>query len=104
MFGFTPVRVVPFLLVWFRPVLRGRRPDHPQTSAEILVRVTFENDRAAGDQHTSGALRDDSEIPVERHLPTPRGRATFHVTWPDSTGCWCRDPASRHIVGNTSHR
>jgi Tfp pilus assembly protein PilF len=52
-------------------------PSHA-TSAEILVRVTFEDDRSAGNQIRI-ELRNDSEVPVGETFTDSEGRATFHV-------------------------
>ncbi len=49
-----------------------------QTSCQILVRVTFEDDRAAGDQ-IRVELRDETGIPVGETFTDSDGRATFHI-------------------------
>ncbi len=80
MLGLTPVRIARFLL-FLTPTLcaaQGASPVH-QTSAEILVRVTYENDRAAGDQ-IRVELRDDTETPVEQTFTDSEGKARFHVS------------------------
>jgi len=79
MFGFTPARVARFLLI-LTPGLclaQGNSPVH-QTSVEILVRVTYENDRAAGDQ-IRVELRDDTETPIEQTFTNSEGKVRFHV-------------------------
>ncbi len=80
MWGFTPARVARFLL-FLTPTLCAAQfsaPTH-QTSAEILVRVTYENDRAAGDQ-IRVELRDDTETPVEQNFTDSEGKVRFHVS------------------------
>jgi Tfp pilus assembly protein PilF len=79
MFRLTPVLVVQFLIASL-PTLctaQGMAPMH-QTSCEILVRVTFEDDRAAGNQ-IRVELRNDSEVPVGETFTDSEGRASFHV-------------------------
>ena len=79
MFRHTPVRVSQFLL-FLAPALcmaQGVGPTR-QTNCEVLVRVTFENDRAAGDQ-IRVELRNDSEVPVGETFTDSDGRASFHV-------------------------
>jgi|SRR5580704_11361522 tetratricopeptide (TPR) repeat protein len=80
MLGLTPVRIARFLLFLTPTVCaaQGASPVH-QTSAEILVRVTYENDRAASDQ-IRVELRDDTETPVEQTFTDSEGRARFHVS------------------------
>jgi tetratricopeptide (TPR) repeat protein len=80
MLGLTPARVALFLL-FLTPTLcaaQGGSPVH-QTSAEILVRVTYENDRGAGDQ-IRVELRDDTETPVEQTFTDSEGKVRFHVS------------------------
>jgi len=82
MFRLTPIRVVQFLLV-LTPTFclaQGLAPSH-STSAEVLVRVTFEDDRAAGNQ-IRVELRNDTEIPVSETFTDSEGRASFHVSIP----------------------
>ena len=79
MFRLTPVWVAQLLLV-LSPTLcvaQGMSPGH-STNAEILVRVTFMDDRSAGDQ-IRVELRNDSEVPVGETFTDSEGRATFHV-------------------------
>ena len=59
---------------------QGLAPSHP-TSVEILVRVTFQDDRAAGDQ-IRVELRNDTEVPVAETFTDSEGRASFHVSAP----------------------
>jgi hypothetical protein len=80
MFRFTPARASRLLLLMV-PALclaQGAGPSHP-TSVEILVHVTFDDDRAAGDQ-IRVELRNDSEVPVGETFTNSEGRASFHVT------------------------
>lgn len=80
MLGLTPARVARFLL-FLTPTLcvaQGASPVH-QTSAEILVRVTYENDRAAGDQ-IRVELLDETGTPVEQTFTDSEGKARFHVS------------------------
>jgi hypothetical protein len=79
MFRPTPVRVAQFLL-FLAPTLCAAQgsPTH-QTSAEILVRVTFDNDRAAGDQ-IRVELRNDSETSVDQTFTDSEGKVRFHVS------------------------
>jgi Flp pilus assembly protein TadD len=79
MFRLTPVRVV-YLLIALIPavsVAQGPGTLH-QTSAEILVRVTYENDRAAGNS-IRVELRNDSDTPVGQTFTDSEGKARFHV-------------------------
>lgn len=50
------------------------------TSAQILVRITFENDRSAGDRIQVN-LQTGSGVPVAEAFTDQDGRATFHVTF-----------------------
>jgi len=80
MFRFTPARVSQLLVVLV-PALclaQGVAPSHP-TSVEILVHVTFEDDRAAGNQ-IRVELRNDSEVPVGETFTNSEGRASFHIS------------------------
>jgi tetratricopeptide (TPR) repeat protein len=79
MFRLTSVRLAQLLML-FAPTLcmaQGTAPAHV-TSAEILVRVTIENDRAAGNQ-IRVELRNDSDVPVGETFTDSEGRASFHV-------------------------
>ena len=82
MLRLTPVRVAQFLLA-LAPTLciaQGLAPSHP-TSAEILVRVSFEDDRAAADR-IRVELRNGTEVPVGETFTDSEGRASFHVSDP----------------------
>jgi Flp pilus assembly protein TadD len=49
------------------------------TSVEILVRVTFQNDRSAGDQ-IRVELVNDMGVPIGQNFTDSEGRTTFHVS------------------------
>ena len=59
-------------------VAQGSMPSHV-TSVEIIVRVTFQNDRNAGDKIRL-ELVNDSGVPVGEGFTDSEGRAVFHVT------------------------
>jgi len=52
-----------------------------QTSAQILVRVTFENERPAGDR-IRVTLTTDAGVPVDDTFTDKEGRVSFHLTFP----------------------
>ena len=79
MFRLTPVWIAQLLLILAPTLCMAQGPATGRTtSAEILVRVTFENDRAAGNQ-IRVELRNDSEVPVGETYTDSEGRASFHV-------------------------
>jgi len=78
MFRPTAVRVAQFLLLLAPTLCAAQASPVHQTSAEILVRVTYENDRSASDQ-IRVELRDDTETPVEQTFTDSEGKARFHV-------------------------
>ena len=74
-----PIRLAHLFLV-FLPTLcvaQSSMPTHI-TSVEILVRVTFQNDRAAGDQ-IRVELVNDMGVPIGENFTDSEGRTTFHV-------------------------
>src|SRR5271167_293977 len=80
MFRFSPVRIAQFLL-FLAPTLSLAQGPSPTrvTSADILVRVTFPDDRAAGDQ-IRVELLNDTDTPVGVTFTDSDGRASFHVS------------------------
>ena len=64
------------------PVLcAGQIPDNRQTNAQILVRVTLDNERPAGDRiHVE--LLTNVGVAVANAYTDADGRATFTVTFP----------------------
>src|SRR5271166_6105160 len=52
-------------------------PSHP-TSVEILVRVTFDSDRSAGDQIRVDLIS-ETGVPVGQMFTDSEGRTAFHV-------------------------
>jgi tetratricopeptide (TPR) repeat protein len=69
-----------------------------QTNAQILVRVTFENERPAGDQiHVE--LLTDAGVPVANAFTDQEGRASFRVTFP---GAFRLEASGTAIQGTTS--
>ena len=99
MFRLTPVLVVQFLIALLptQCTAQGMAPMR-QTSCEILVRVTFEDDRAAGNQ-IRVELRNDSEVPVGESFTDSEGRASFHVV---VAGQYRVIVSGTPIQGNTS--
>ena len=80
MFRIITVGVVQFLLVVVPTIgMAQRAKTNQQTSAEIQVRVTFENGRSAGDQ-IRVELRNYSEVPVGQTFTDSEGKAEFRVT------------------------
>jgi len=80
MLRLTPVWLVQLLMV-LAPTLcmaQGINTNR-QTSCEVSVRVTSENDRAAGDQ-IRVELRNDSETPIAQTFTDSDGRASFHIS------------------------
>jgi Tfp pilus assembly protein PilF len=79
MFRLTPVWIAQLLLILAPTLCIAQGPAAGRmTSAEILVRVTLDNDRAAGNQ-IRVELRNDSEVPVGETFTDSEGRASFHV-------------------------
>jgi Flp pilus assembly protein TadD len=79
MFRASLIRVAQGLLL-LAPALcaaQGSMPTHV-TSVEILVRVTFNNDRPAGDQIRI-ELINDMGVPVGENFTNSEGRVSFHV-------------------------
>src|SRR5215471_3067836 len=52
-----------------------------QTSVDLLVRVTFDNDRAAGDR-IRVELVSEMGTPVGENFTNAEGRVSFHITAP----------------------
>lgn len=79
MLRLTPVLVAQLLILLLPSTgtAQGTSQIH-QTNCEVLVRVTFQDDRAAGDQ-IRVELRNDSEVPVGETFTDSEGRASFHV-------------------------
>ena len=62
--------------------MQAQGPSDDVTSAEILVRVTFDDERSAGDQ-IRVELMNETEIMVsESRLPMPKARCTFMSRFP----------------------
>lgn len=82
MFRLSPFRVAQLLLLLV-PTLSAAQgiPSNRQTSCNVQVRVTFDDERAAGDQ-IRVALMNDSGIPLNDTFTDAEGRATFHVDFP----------------------
>lgn len=76
MFRLSPTRVARCLLL-MAPTLCAAQGGM-RTSVEILVRVTFQNDRSAGDQIRI-QLISDTGVPVGDTFTDSEGRANFHV-------------------------
>ena len=73
-------RVAGGLLLWLPTLCVGQGSLAPHTSSvEILVRVTFQNDRSAGDQIRI-ELVNDMGVPVGESFTNSEGRTAFHVT------------------------
>ncbi|HEY4962018.1 MAG TPA: tetratricopeptide repeat protein [Terriglobales bacterium] len=69
-----------------------------QTSCEVSVRVTMEDDRAAGDQ-IRVELRNESETPVGETFTDSDGRASFHIS---ASGVYRVIASGTPIKGSTS--
>jgi len=79
-FRFISIGVVQLLLVVAPTLVMAQRGSPSvQTNAAILVQVTYENERGAGDQ-IRVELRDGSEIPIGQGFTNAQGRVTFHVS------------------------
>ena len=88
-------------LLWLAPlwcVAQGS-PSLP-TSVEILVRVTFPNDRSAGDQ-IRVQLVSETGVPVGDAFTDSEGRAAFRV---QSTGNYTVRASGMHLKGTASER
>lgn len=99
MLRLTPVRLAQFLLV-LAPTLgmaQGTNPNR-QTSCEVSVRVTTQNDRAAGDQ-IRVELRNDSEVSVGETFTDSDGQASFHVV---ASGVYRVLASGTHVEGTAS--
>jgi Tfp pilus assembly protein PilF len=93
------LRVVQLLLVATPTVMMAQHAGpSQQTSAEIQVRVTFQNGRSAGEQ-IRVELRNDSNVPVGQMFTDSEGRAEFHVT---AAGNYTVEVSGTPIEGSTS--
>jgi tetratricopeptide (TPR) repeat protein len=81
MFRFTPVRVAQLLLLLAPTLCIAQTGMTHVTSAQLLVRVVFQDERAAGNQ-IRVELLNDSEVPVGTTFTDSEGRATFHISIP----------------------
>lgn len=82
MFGLTSVRIAQFLMILLPTLGMAQRAGGGlETNAEILVQVSFEDDRAAGEQ-IRVELRNASEVPVGQMFTNSQGRVSFRVTEP----------------------
>lgn len=81
MFRFTPARVAQLLLFLAPTLCTAQTGMNHVTSAQVLVRVIFQDERAAGNQ-IRVELLNDSEVPVGTTFTDSEGRATFHVSVP----------------------
>lgn len=81
MFRFTPVRVAQLLLLLAPTLCTAQTGMAHVTSAQLLVRVVFQDERAAGNQ-IRVELLNDSEVPVGTTFTDSEGRATFHISIP----------------------
>lgn len=80
MFRITPGRVAQLVVLLVPSLCQAQSLSQDrQTSAEILVRVTFGDDRAAGDQIRAD-LVNDSGVLVAESFTDPEGHAKFHVS------------------------
>src|SRR5664279_5101566 len=99
MLRLTPVRFAQFLLL-LAPTLclaQGINPNR-QTSCEVSVRVTSQDDRAAGDQ-IRVELRNDSDVPVGETFTDSDGRVSFHV---GASGVYRVLASGTHVEGTAS--
>jgi len=71
-------RVAGCLLLWIPTVCVAQNSMAHTTSVEIIVRVTFANDRNAGDQIRIDLIN-DTGVPVGEGFTDSEGRAAFHV-------------------------
>ena len=69
-----------------------------QTSCQLSVRVTMQDDRAAEDQ-IRVELRNDSNVPVGETFTDSDGRASFHVS---ASGVYTVLASGTHIEGTAS--
>src|SRR5208337_3811370 len=82
MFRFSPVRAAQVLLFAAPTLCLGQGISTSRsTNCDIQVRVTFEDDRAAGDQ-LRVELLNDSDATIGNTFTDSNGRASFHVTAP----------------------
>jgi hypothetical protein len=81
MFRFTPARVAQLLLLLAPMLCTAQTGMTHVTSAQLLVRVTFQDERPAGNQ-IRVQLLNDSEVPVGTTFTDSEGKATFHISVP----------------------
>jgi len=74
-------------------------PSHP-TSVEIIVRVTFQNDRNAGDKIRVDLIN-ETGVPVGEGFTDSEGRAVFHVA---TAGTYEVRASGTPIQGTTTER
>lgn len=78
MLRFSGMRVAGWLLMVPTLCAAQSSMSSRATSVEILVRVTFDNDRSAGDQIRVDLIN-DTGVPVGQNFTDSEGRTAFHV-------------------------
>jgi Tfp pilus assembly protein PilF len=95
------MRVVQCLLLLLPAicVAQGSMPSHI-TSVEIIVRVTFQNDRSAGDKIRVDLIN-ETGVPVGENFTDSEGRTVFHV---GTAGTYEVRVSGTPIQGTTTER